>query len=235
MAWTLTTISEAAHCTLDAWSVFEVPFDGDGAAWTRHFVGFRREGCRGQVSSPVEQFDPVSRRGRTRSGRVYELAGNSGFNPDAMATWGLWKAARAVGVERDVTAEVDACLAPAPPEPRLLPLSRTQTVVDAALRGMGRHEWHDLRSLALHQAAVDLLRTYPERARRALDTLERWEASGDARTKPLWDEWRRIIHQREWHLAVEESDRGQQLRQASPLSFVLDAEAREEILKRFRR
>lgn len=138
MAWTLTTISEAVHCTLDAWSVFEVPFDGQGNAWTRHFVGFRRESCRGRVSSPVEQFDPASRRGRTRSGKVYELAGVGGLNPDAMATWGLWKTANAIGVERDVTAEVEALLAPAPIEAPLLPESRIETVVGAALRAVGR-------------------------------------------------------------------------------------------------
>ena len=138
MAWTVTTISEAANCTLDAWSVFDVPFDGEGHAWTRHFVGFRREGGRGQVSSPVEQFAPGSRRGRTRSGKVYELPGDSGFNPDAMATWGLWKAVNAIRVERDVTAVVEARLAQAPIGPPLLPDSTIETVVGAALRHIGR-------------------------------------------------------------------------------------------------
>lgn len=234
MAWALTTISELANCTLDAWSVFEVPFEGHGRVWTRHFVGFRREGCRGQVSSPVLEFDPASRRGRTRSGRVYELAGGSGINPDAMAVWGLWKAAKALGVERDVTAEVEGLLGPAPSAPRPVQASGIETVVGAALRSMGRHQLYDLRSLALHEAAVAVLRAHPARAERALAILARWEATGDRRTKPLWDEWRRIIRHQEWHLAVEDSDRGQQLRQASPLSFVLDAEVREEILKGFR-
>lgn len=234
MAWALTTISETADCTLDAWSVFEVPFDGDDRVWTRHFFGFRREGCRGQVSSPVQEFDAAARRGRTRSGRVYELAGGSGINPDAMAVWGLWKAAKGIGVELDVTADVEGLLGPAPSAPRPLPASGIETVVGAALRSMGRHQLHDLRSLALHEAAVAVLRAHPERAERALATLARWEASGDRRTKSLWDEWRRIIEQREWNLAVEDSDRGQQLRQASPLSFVLTVEARAEILRKFR-
>lgn len=234
MTWTLTSISQAADCTLDAWSVYEVPFDGEHRVWTRHFVGFKREGGRGQVSSPVQQFDPSSRRGRTRSGRVYELAGSCGINADTLAAWGLWKTEYAIGGERDVTAEVEGQLGPAPLAPCLLPGSEIETVVSAALRKMNRHQRHDLRSLALHEAAVATLLAHPERAERALATLARWEASGGMHTKPLWDEWRRIIQRREWHLAVEDSDRGQQLRQASPLTFVLDAEAREEILRRFR-
>ncbi len=62
-----------------------MPFDGLQAAWTRHFVGFKREGCVGQVSTPIEQFDPLRRRGRSRSGRVYELAGQDGADADGRA------------------------------------------------------------------------------------------------------------------------------------------------------
>jgi hypothetical protein len=51
---------------------------------------------------------------------------------------------------------------------------------------------------------------------------------------PLWDEWRCIIEGMLWHLAVEESDRGRQLRQASPLSFVLTEDQRSAIYHRFR-
>jgi hypothetical protein len=231
----LAAIAELPACTLDAWSVYEVPLDGPDQPWTRHFVGFKREGCRGQVSSPVEQFDPASRRGRTRSGKqVYELAGESGLNGDAFATWGQWKVAKAVDGERDITEEVEALL-PAPSRPaRHHSQSAVQTVVGSALESLDRHRQHDLRSLALHEVAVQILQAHPERAQRALDVLARWQAKGDVHTKPLWDEWRRIIEHRDWPLAVEQSDRGQQLRQAGPLSFVLDEEARYEILRRYR-
>jgi hypothetical protein len=72
-------------------------------------------------------------------------------------------------------------------------------------------------------------------AARALEVLARWQVEGDVHTKPLWDEWRRIIEGALWELAVEDSDRGQQLRQASPLGFVLTKDQRDAILKRFRR
>jgi hypothetical protein len=100
---------------------------------------------------------------------------------------------------------------------------------------MSSHERHDRRSLALHEEAVRVLREHPEKAARALEVLARWQAEGDVRTKPLWDEWRRIIESSRWELAVAESDRGQQLRQASPLGFVLSEAQRDAIMGRFRR
>jgi len=101
-------------------------------------------------------------------------------------------------------------------------------------RRVNGHLRQDLRSLALHQEAVRILREQPEKARRLLEVLARWEATGDPHTTPLWAEWRRIIEAQLWHLAVEESDRGQQLRQASPLGFVLDEQQRTAIFDRFR-
>ena len=106
-SWTLKSILCAPSRTLDAWSVFEVFHDGSRPTWTRHLVGWKREGCVGQVSASVTEFDPVLRRARTRSGRVYELAGRSGLNADAMAVWARWKYSNGVLAERDVTDEVE--------------------------------------------------------------------------------------------------------------------------------
>lgn len=100
---------------------------------------------------------------------------------------------------------------------------------------MNGHARHDLRSLAMHQEAVRVLREHPEKAARALEVLTRWQAQGDVHTMPLWDEWRRIIEGGLWELAVQDNDRGQQLRQASPLGFVLTEDQRDAIFQRFRR
>ena len=100
---------------------------------------------------------------------------------------------------------------------------------------MSTHLRHDLRSLALHQEAVRVLREHPEKAARALEVLTRWQAGGDVHTTPLWEEWRRIIEGELWDLAVQDSDRGQQLRQASPLGFVLTEDQRNTVAQRFRR
>lgn len=110
MVWRLEPVWQAPTKTLDAWSVYEVPFDGLDAPWTRHLVGFRLEGCKGQVSSPVETFDPVSRRAVTRSGQVYELGAGPGLNADAFAVWSVWLHLNRIQDVRDVTDEVDLVL-----------------------------------------------------------------------------------------------------------------------------
>lgn len=110
MTWHVARIDQEPSKTLDAWMVLEVPFDGAQNPWTRHLVGFRREGCKGQVSSPVEVFDPISRRAMTRSGQVYELGPLPGVNAEAFALWGSWKHRNGISHERDVTAQVDELL-----------------------------------------------------------------------------------------------------------------------------
>jgi hypothetical protein len=100
---------------------------------------------------------------------------------------------------------------------------------------MTGHRLHDLRSLAVHREAVRVLEEHPERADRPLAVLSRWERTTAAHSLSLLHEWRAIIEGRLWHLAVADNDHGQQLRQASPLSFVLDEAVRNDIRKRYRR
>jgi hypothetical protein len=88
----------------------------------------------------------------------------------------------------------------------------------------------DLQSRLMHQEAVRLLKLDPALASRALQTLARWRESGDPRTRPLWDEWEGIILASDWDAAVEKSERGNQLRQASPLATLLPADTRAQII-----
>ncbi|GAB3645028.1 hypothetical protein [Ramlibacter alkalitolerans] len=97
------------------------------------------------------------------------------------------------------------------------------------------HRAQDLRSLELHVEAVKVLREHPEKVSRVLQVLDNWDQLGDSHSKPLRDEWRRIIEGRHWDEALAENDRGQQLRQASPLGFLVDPAVRAEILMRYRR
>ncbi len=110
MAWRIEPIPQAPTKTLDAWCVYEVPFDGPDAPWTRHLVGFRVEGSKGQVSSPVESFDPVTRRARTRSGQVYELRIGPGFDAAAFVVWSTWIYVNRIREALDVTDEVESLL-----------------------------------------------------------------------------------------------------------------------------
>jgi hypothetical protein len=110
MTWHLGAIDQQPHKTLDAWMVYEVPFDGPDRPWTWHLVGWCQESTKGQVSSPVETLDPIARKAVTRSGRVYELGPRPGCNGDAFVTWGAWKRRHRVGEEREVTEELQALL-----------------------------------------------------------------------------------------------------------------------------
>jgi hypothetical protein len=100
---------------------------------------------------------------------------------------------------------------------------------------MDLHRRQDLRSLALHRAAVQVLLEHPERVQLVLDILTRWEGAADARSRPLCDQWRRIAESRAWDEALADTDQGQQLRQASPLGFVLDSAQRLAILDEWKK
>ena len=93
------------------------------------------------------------------------------------------------------------------------------------------HQEQDARSLALHTAAIELMRADETLIQRALDILARWDTHCCARSKPLRDEWVRILRERDWELALSVSERGNQLRQASPVSCVLPTERRLEIIR----
>ena len=94
------------------------------------------------------------------------------------------------------------------------------------------HQEQDARSLALHTAAIELMRADESLIQRAQDILARWETlAGHSCSKPLTDEWVRILRERDWDLALSTSERGNQLRQASPVSCVLPNERRWEIIQ----
>jgi hypothetical protein len=108
--WAIATVDERPSVTLRAWQAFDVQLSGED--WTRHFVGYSMEDQQGQVSSPVQAFSPGERRGVTRSGRVYLLAGRPAFDADAAYVWKRWKSLWRIGPEahRDVTSEVWALI-----------------------------------------------------------------------------------------------------------------------------
>jgi transcriptional regulator with XRE-family HTH domain len=94
----------------------------------------------------------------------------------------------------------------------------------------GRHGPQDLQSLLLHKEAVRLIQLDPSLVQRARSTLERWRVQGDTHTVPLWDEWTGILERADWAKALANTQRGRQLRQASPLSTLVPEAARLRIL-----
>jgi hypothetical protein len=90
------------------------------------------------------------------------------------------------------------------------------------------------RRLAVHQAAVAVLGEHPERASRALEVLDRWEATRP-QNSALIAQWRRIIETRQWAALLEDSEHGDTLRKGSPFPFILDAEVRLSIIDQYSR
>lgn len=78
-------IDQEPHVQLTKWRVFEVSIED---VTTRHFIGWAE--YEGRVSSNIVTFDPATKKGVSRSGRVYELEGNSGFDQDALYVWNQW-------------------------------------------------------------------------------------------------------------------------------------------------
>lgn len=98
--WLTKPVSEEPEIRLVHWAIFELP-DGD-----RHFAGCADSGG-GRVSSKVVSFDPATRRGVTRTGRVYELGGAPGLDWDGMYVWEGWKRVNRVESAVDVSDQLE--------------------------------------------------------------------------------------------------------------------------------
>jgi len=96
---------------------------------------------------------------------------------------------------------------------------------------MTHHQEQDQRSLMLHTAAIKLMQQDALLIERALGILDRWMKSTVIHSAPLLKEWRRILTERDWDLALSKSERGNQLRQASPVACILPNKQRLEIIK----
>ena len=99
--WRTNPVDEEPEIVLRNWSVREI-HDGD-----RHFVGYHDAGFEGRVSSKILEFDSETMKGKTRSGRVYQLEGESGFHGDAEYVWEVWSSVNKVYASyKDVSEEI---------------------------------------------------------------------------------------------------------------------------------
>lgn len=103
--WRVDAVDKEPVVELTQWRVYRLP---DGSV---HFVGWQNTALQGRVTSAIQAFDPVQRCGRTRSGRVHRLMGDSGFNADAAYTWSTWLRMYRLETCDDVTDEFEALLA----------------------------------------------------------------------------------------------------------------------------
>ena len=103
--WKCAPVSERPEIILTDWHVFEVQLPARNER-TRHFAGQNATDGDGRASSAIATFDPVTGRGLTESGRVYQLQARTGFTGDGEYTWNRWKSINAVTEVVDVTAEI---------------------------------------------------------------------------------------------------------------------------------
>ena len=103
--WKCAPVSERPEIILTDWNVFEVQLPARNER-TRHFAGQNVTDGEGRASSAIVTFDPVTGRGLTESGRVYQLQGRTGFTGDGEYTWHHWRSINAVTEVVDVTLEI---------------------------------------------------------------------------------------------------------------------------------
>ena len=98
------------------------------------------------------------------------------------------------------------------------------------------HRNLDLRSLELHQLAADRIRHNPALMERVISVLARWEQTVSPDALSLLREWRELIDQGIeacLSVATADTEKGAQLRQSSPIGFVLTLQERRSVRKRW--
>lgn len=104
--WKPVSVQQEPETRLTQWRVMEVNAEFNQFKPTIHLVGYEKYG--GRVCSAVVQYDPKSKRAVTKSGRVYELMGSSGYNSDAMYTFSQWISNLGLSAEyKDVTPQYE--------------------------------------------------------------------------------------------------------------------------------
>ncbi|WP_080431611.1 hypothetical protein [Burkholderia ubonensis] len=103
--WKIGPVAVEPEVSIARWRVLEID---DG---TRHFVGADERDFSGRVSSAIVAFDYETLRGKTRSGRAYQLVGNPGRSDNADYVWQRWCEVNEVKSFSDVTAQFFAGVA----------------------------------------------------------------------------------------------------------------------------
>lgn len=104
--WAARPVAQQPGMRLSRWSIRKTRLV-DGIEGL-HFVGWNLQDQEGRVSSRILEFDAQMMRGRTDSGRVYELVGEPGFDADAEHVWECWCRFNKAQDIVDVTDEVMA-------------------------------------------------------------------------------------------------------------------------------
>lgn len=97
--WPADSVEIEPEISLSNWRVMEID------AGTHHFVGRNVHEQSGRVSSEIVSFDPLTMTGKTRSGRLYHLQGEPGFDEQGQYVWSYWHRVHCESGGKDVTGE----------------------------------------------------------------------------------------------------------------------------------
>lgn len=98
-------VDEVPTVCLAHWRMYRVKSRSPELQGTTHVVGWNIDAGDGRVSSPIVKWRPARRQIVTRSGRVYQLEGESGGSLDAHHVWSVWcRVNHIIGIE-EVTEE----------------------------------------------------------------------------------------------------------------------------------
>lgn len=136
-----------------------------------------------------------------------------------------------LGVSGELALLASDVMAPPPRDSASARSKRGRPVVQVTVSADdSKHRIQDLQSIVLHEEAICLVSSDPNKLLQAKELLERWIQSGPSRSKSLWLEWRDILNNGKWRTVLGRTRRAQELRQASPLTPLLSEAARQSIL-----
>lgn len=98
--WESPSVADEPEVSISHWQILEI------STGQRFFVGHDVRYNVGRVSTPVCNFDPVSLRGETQSGRRYQMFGAPCHDLDGQWLWGLCCRARGYDSFKDVAASL---------------------------------------------------------------------------------------------------------------------------------
>ncbi len=87
--------------------------------------------------------------------------------------------------------------------------------------------------LEMHQDAVRLLEDEPALGAIPLEVVQRWMAKAHPNWDPRLEQWKRLIQKRQWTDFLAQTEAGGELRRGSPVTFVVPADTRLQILQRY--
>lgn len=137
-----------------------------------------------------------------------------------------------LGVSAELALLASDTLTPAQPGTAAAQTRQASPVISLHIASdPGAHRLQDLQSLSMHHCAIQAIERDPALLVKAKNTVNQWlQSHPNSRTASLWRDWAQMLQDGTWKKMQGSTQRGQQLRQASPLPTVLPESVRQDVL-----